>query len=193
MASAIDEDTVQTVQSGRATLGAMLRSAQVHLRCCSSSSHRDDRHDHGTADGVWDTLRADLLYSRWTSRHRRPRASSRSRRRRDLLSSKKAVIGILMSSPLLIYFGRDGLRQRGWWPAEHIPTWKGSLFVTISLGLFFGGVAYACELFFPLVFNFLAVDAVRQASRRSTPSSSGPVRLPAGTSRSASRANSRSR
>ncbi len=164
MASAIDEDTVQTVQSGRATLGAMLRSAQVHLQkvfivfvigMIGTIM--------GLQYGVWDTLRADLLYSQMDLTTQEATSIVAVTPFDVILLQVKigAVIGILMSLPLLIYFGRDGLRQRGWWPAEHIPTWKGALFVTISLGLFFGGVAYAYELFFPLMFNFLAGDAFK--------------------------------
>ncbi len=162
MASAIDEDTVQTVQSGRATLGAMLRSAQVHLQkvfivfvigmigTIMALQY-----------GVWDTLRADLLYSQMDLTTREATSIVAVTPFDVILLQVKigAVIGILMSLPLLIYFGRDGLRQRGWWPAEHIPAWKGAVFVTISLSLFFGGIAYAYELFFPLMFNFLAGDA----------------------------------
>ncbi|MFB6223606.1 MAG: twin-arginine translocase subunit TatC [Haloarcula sp.] len=162
MASAIDEDTVQTVQSGRATLGAMLRSAQVHLQkvfivfvigMIGTIM--------GLQYGVWDTLRADLLYSQMDLTTKEATSIVAVTPFDVILLQVKigAVIGILMSLPLLIYFGRDGLRQRGWWPAEHIPAWKGGLFVAISLSLFFGGVAYAYELFFPLMFNFLAGDA----------------------------------
>ena len=164
MASAIDEDTVQTVQSGRATLGAMLRSAQVHLQkvfivfvigmigTIMALQY-----------GVWDTLRADLLYSQMDLTTQEATSIVAVTPFDVILLQVKigAVIGILLSLPLLIYFGRDGLRQRGWWPAEHIPAWKGAIFVTISLSLFFGGIAYAYELFFPLMFNFLAGDAFK--------------------------------
>jgi sec-independent protein translocase protein TatC len=164
MASAIDENTVQTVQSGRATLGAMLRSAQVHLQkvfivfvigMIGTIM--------GLQYGVWDTLRQDLLYSQMDLTTREATSIVAVTPFDVILLQVKigAVIGILLSLPLLIYFGRDGLRQRGWWPAEHIPAWKGALFVTISLGLFVGGIAYAYELFFPLMFDFLAGDAFK--------------------------------
>ena len=164
MASAIDEDTVQTVQSGRATLGALLRSAQVHLQkvfivfvigMIGTIM--------GLQYGVWDTLRADLLYSQMDLTTQEATSIVAVTPFDVILLQVKigAVIGILLSLPLLIYFGRDGLRQRGWWPAEHIPAWKGAIFVTISLSLFFGGIAYAYELFFPLMFDFLAGDAFK--------------------------------
>ncbi|MFC7018628.1 MULTISPECIES: twin-arginine translocase subunit TatC [Haloarcula] len=164
MASALDEDTVRTVQNGRATLGAMLRSAQTHLQkvfivfvvgmigTIMALQY-----------GVWDRLRADLLYSQMDLTTREATSIVAVTPFDVILLQVKigAVIGILMSLPLLIYFGRDGLRERGWWPADRIPLWKGVTFSVISLALFFGGVAYAYELFFPLMFDFLAGDAFK--------------------------------
>ena len=162
MASALDEDTVRTVQSGRATLGTMLRSAQVHLQKVFIVFVVGMM---GTIlalqYGVWDRLKADLLYSQMDLTTQEATSVVAVTPFDVILLQVKigAVVGILMALPLLIYFGRDGLRQRGWWPAQHIPVWKGAMFVTISLSLFAGGVAYAYELFFPLMFNFLAGDA----------------------------------
>ncbi|MFC7074965.1 twin-arginine translocase subunit TatC [Haloarcula halophila] len=162
MASAIDEDTVKTVQSGRATLGAMLSSAQTHLQkvfivfvvgMIGTIM--------GLQYGVWDRLRQDLLYSQMDLTTQEATSIVAVTPFDVILLQVKigAVVGILMSVPLLIYFGRDGLRRRGWWPAEHIPAWKLLTFATVSLALFVGGVAYAYELFFPIMFNFLAGDA----------------------------------
>ncbi|QIO21227.1 twin-arginine translocase subunit TatC [Haloarcula sp. JP-L23] len=162
MASAIDEDTVQTVQSGRATLGAMLSTAQTHLQkvfivfvvgmigTIMALQY-----------GVWDRLKQDLLYSQMDLTTQEATDIVAVTPFDVILLQVKigAVVGILMSLPLLVYFGRDGLRRRGWWPAEKIPLWKGALFVVVSLGLFAAGVAYAYELFFPLMFNFLAGNA----------------------------------
>ena len=163
MSSAIDEDTVQTVQSGRETLGAMLSSAQSNLQkvfivfvvgmigTIMALQY-----------GVWDRLRADLLYSQMDLTTAQATNIVAVTPFDVILLQVKigAVIGILMSIPLLIFFGRDGLRQRGWWPTEHIPAWKGALFVITSLGLFGVGVGYAYELFFPIMFNFLAGNAL---------------------------------
>ena len=162
MSSAIDDDTVRTVQSGRETLGAMLSSAQSDLQkvfivfvvgmigTIMALQY-----------GVWDRLRADLLYSQMDLTTQQATSIVAVTPFDVILLQVKigAVIGILMSVPLLIYFGRDGLRRRGWWPAEHIPAWKGALFVVTALGLFAVGVGYAYELFFPIMFNFLAGNA----------------------------------
>ncbi|WP_324665921.1 twin-arginine translocase subunit TatC [Haloarcula sediminis] len=163
MSSAIDEDTVRTVQSGRETLGAMLSAAQSNLQkvfivfvvgmigTIMALQY-----------GAWDRLRADLLYSQMDLTTSQATNIVAVTPFDVILLQVKigAVIGILMSVPLLIYFGRDGLRRRGWWPTEHIPAWKGALFVVTSLGLFAVGVAYAYELFFPIMFNFLAGNAL---------------------------------
>ncbi len=163
MSSAIDEDTVRTVQSGRETLGSMLSAAQSNLQkvfivfvvgmigTIMALQY-----------GAWDRLRADLLYSQMDLTTSQATNIVAVTPFDVILLQVKigAVIGILMAVPLLIFFGRDGLRRRGWWPTEHIPAWKGALFVVISLGLFAVGVAYAYELFFPIMFNFLAGNAL---------------------------------
>jgi sec-independent protein translocase protein TatC len=163
MSSAIDEDTVRTVQSGRETLGAMLSAAQSNLQKVFIVFVIGMI---GTIIalqyGVWDRLRADLLYSQMDLTTAQATNIVAVTPFDVILLQVKigAVIGILMSVPLLIFFGRDGLRQRGWWPAEHIPAWKGALLVTTALALFALGVAYAYELFFPIMFNFLAGNAL---------------------------------
>ena len=162
MASAIDEDTVKSVQSGRATIGAMLRTAQVHLQKVFIVFVIGMMGTiMGLQYGVWDRLRTDLLYSQMDLTTQQATSIVAVTPFDVILLQVKigAVVGILLAVPLLIYFGRDGLRQRGWWPTEKIPLWKGLLFVFISLGLFATGVAYAYELFFPLMFNFLAGNA----------------------------------
>jgi len=162
MSSAIDEDTVRTVQSGRETLGAMLGAAQSNLQKVFIVFVAGMI---GTIlalqYGVWDRLRTDLLYSQMDLTTQQATSIVAVTPFDVILLQVKigAVIGILLSLPLLVYFGRDGLRRRGWWPAQHIPAWKGALFVVTSLGLFAVGVGYAYELFFPIMFNFLAGNA----------------------------------
>ncbi|MBV0925550.1 twin-arginine translocase subunit TatC [Halomicroarcula limicola] len=163
MASAIDEDTVQTVQSGRATLGAMLGTAQTHLQKVFIVFVIGMMGTiMGLQYGVWDRLKQDLLYSKMDLTTQEAANIVAVTPFDVILLQVKigAVVGILLALPLLVYFGRDGLRQRGWWPAEHVPVWKGALFVLTSLGLFTVGVAYAYELFFPMMFNFLAGNAI---------------------------------
>ncbi|MDS0281856.1 twin-arginine translocase subunit TatC [Haloarcula onubensis] len=163
MSSAIDEDTVRTVQSGRETLGEMLSAAQSNLQKVFIVFVVGMI---GTIlalqYGVWERLRADLLYSQMDLTTQQATSIVAVTPFDVILLQVKigAVIGILMSVPLLVFFGRDGLRRRGWWPAEHVPAWKGALFVLVALGLFAVGVAYAYELFFPIMFQFLAGNAL---------------------------------
>jgi len=162
MASAIDEDTVRTVQSGRETLGAMLSTAQSQLQKVVIVFLVGMV---GTVlalqYGVWDRLRQDLLYSKMDLTTQQATSIVAVTPFDVILLQVKIglVVGAMLALPLLVYLGRDGLRERGWWPAEQIPAWKGALFVLTSLGLFALGVAYAYELFFPLMFNFLAGNA----------------------------------
>ena len=77
-----------------------------------------------------------------------------------LLQAKIGLVsGVIIMLPALAYFGRDSLKNRGRWP-ENIPRWKGAAFGLVSAALFLGGVAYAYYLFFPIMFAFLAGNAV---------------------------------
>lgn len=71
------------------------------------------------------------------------------------------IVGALVSLPLLIYYSRDSLRARGYWPSSEIPRWKIWSFVVTIFLLFAMGVSYAYFLFFPIMFDFLAANAVQ--------------------------------
>jgi sec-independent protein translocase protein TatC len=162
MAGPIDEDTVRAVQSGRDTIGAMLSAAQSQLRKVFIVFVVGLIGTIGALQyGVWDRLRQDLLYSQMDLTTQEATSIVAVTPFDVILLQVKIglVVGVLMAIPLLIYLGRDGLRERGWWPGDNIPAWKGALFVAVSVGLFAIGVAYAYELFFPLMFNFLAGNA----------------------------------
>jgi sec-independent protein translocase protein TatC len=70
------------------------------------------------------------------------------------------VVGGVLSAPLLIYYGRDALEERGWWPSVSISRLQLAGFVVAILGLFLGGTAYGYFVFFPFMFRFLASNAV---------------------------------
>ncbi|PSQ00728.1 hypothetical protein BRC89_01365 [Halobacteriales archaeon QS_4_70_19] len=69
------------------------------------------------------------------------------------------LVGILVALPLLLYYSRDTLRERGIWP-QGIPRWKIGTVAAFSGLLFAGGVAYGYGVFFPTAFQFLAQNAV---------------------------------
>jgi len=66
------------------------------------------------------------------------------------------IVGALVALPVLLYFGRDALRERGYWPQTPIPRWKLAMIGAFAAVLFVGGAAYAYSVFFPVMFGFLA-------------------------------------
>ncbi len=163
MAGAMDSDAVRTIARGRDAAGGVLSSAQSELKkvflvfvfalMVTIWALRAF---------VWDALKRDLLYERMSA---------------DIVASTNVVavtpfdvillqvkiglvVGIIVTIPLLIYLGRDALRRRGIWPAEHIPRWKIAAVVMMIIVLATAGLLYAYELFFPLMFDFLATNAV---------------------------------
>ncbi|WP_255198163.1 twin-arginine translocase subunit TatC [Halorarius litoreus] len=157
MSGAIDEDVANTVMDGRETLGAMLRAAQKHLQkvfilfviglIATIYFLR--------AFG-WARMKADLLAQA-------PDADIVAVTPFDviLLQVKIGlVVGILLALPLLLYYSRDALKERGIWP-RGVPRWKIAVAVLMSILLLLGGAAYGYLLFFPLAFEFLSSNAVQ--------------------------------
>jgi len=156
MAAAIDEDTKRTVAQGRATLGSMIGSAREDLQKAFMVFVIGFM---GTFYAlrlyVWDQLKADL--------NQNPDIQIVATTPFDviLLQAKIGMfVGVLMALPVVVYFGRDALRARGWWPAEDVPRWKLAVPTLLSVVLFVTGLAYAYYLFFPLMLGFLAGNAV---------------------------------
>ncbi|PSQ02419.1 preprotein translocase subunit TatC [Halobacteriales archaeon QS_5_70_17] len=155
MSSAIDEDTMRTVAEGRAAMGEMLRAAQKDLQKVAVVF----------LVGLLGTI-LYLYYYGWAVL------------KRDLLSHTEAdvfaitpfdvillqakiglIVGAILALPVLIYFARDALRDRGYWPAEKVPRWKLAGLGAIGLVLFVFGIAYGYYVFFPVMFEFLASNA----------------------------------
>ena len=155
MASAIDDDTKQTVARGRATIGSLLTNA------------RDDARKvflvfvagflgtfYAFRVFIWDRVRQDLT----------PVTTSEVIARTPfdviLLQAKLGMaMGIIIAIPFVIYYGRDALRARGWWPAEDVPRWKLVFPGTLAAVLFVAGIGYAYFVFFPVMLGFLATNA----------------------------------
>ncbi|WP_253738376.1 twin-arginine translocase subunit TatC [Halohasta salina] len=66
------------------------------------------------------------------------------------------IIGIILALPAFLYFARDALRTRGWWPQTPVARWKIAVIGLFAAGLFAGGAAYGYRVFFPVMFGFLA-------------------------------------
>ena len=155
MSSAVDDDVAETVAEGRQHLGTMLSTAQTHLQKVFILFVIGLV---GTIfvlrAFVWARLKADL--------NANPNIDIIAITPFEviLLQVKIGlVVGVVLTIPPLIYYSRDSLRRRGRWP-DHLPRWKAAGFVLASALLFVGGVAYAYFLFFPLMLDFLAGNAV---------------------------------
>ncbi|QLH80600.1 twin-arginine translocase subunit TatC [Halosimplex pelagicum] len=161
MAAAIDEDTKRTVAQGRATLGSMIGSAREDLQKAFMVFVIGFM---GTFYAlrlyIWDQLKADLNPQLGGDTEVSIVATTPF----DviLLQAKIGMfVGVIMALPVVIYYGRDALRARGWWPAEDIPRWKLVFPALLSVVLFVAGIAYAYYLFFPLMLAFLAGNAAK--------------------------------
>ncbi|WP_459193380.1 twin-arginine translocase subunit TatC [Halosimplex sp. J119] len=161
MAAAIDEDTKRTVAQGRATLGSMIGSAREDLQKAFMVFVIGFM---GTFYAlrlyVWDQLKADLNPQELANSDKVVKIVATTPFDVILLQAKIGMaVGVLMAIPVVIYYGRDALRARGWWPAEDVPKWKLAFPVILSVVLFLAGLAYAYYLFFPLMLGFLAGNA----------------------------------
>ena len=155
MSSVVDDDVAQTVSEGRAHLGTLLRTAQTHLQKVFIVFLIGFL---GTFTVlrlyIWDILKRDL------NAHPDIVVVAITPFEVILLQAKIGLVaGVIIMLPALAYFGRDSLKNRGRWP-ENLPRWKGAAFALASAALFVGGVAYAYYLFFPIMFAFLAGNAV---------------------------------
>jgi sec-independent protein translocase protein TatC len=159
VSGAIDEDVVRTVDSGRETLGAMLSAAQSHLQKVFLVFVA------GLMLTIWG-LRAFVWNRMQTDLHTNPNIQVVAVTPFDviLLQVKIGlVVGVLVSLPFLLYYARDGLRERDLWIPDRVDLarWKIAVLVLVSVLLLLGGAAYAYLLFFPLMLNFLASNAVQ--------------------------------
>ena len=155
MSSAVDDDVAQTVSEGRAQLGAVLRVAQKHLQKVFIVFLVGFLGVFTLLRlYIWDILKRDL------NAHPDIVVVAITPFEVILLQAKIGLVsGVIIMLPALAYFGRDSLKNRGRWP-ENLPRWKGAAFGLVSAALFLGGVAYAYYLFFPIMFSFLAGNAV---------------------------------
>ena len=145
----------QTVASGREAFGSVLSTAQTHLQKVFIVFVIGFI---GTfwllRVYIWSRLQADL------NAHPDILIIAITPFEVILLQAKIGLVaGILLAIPALVYFSRHELKARGRWP-KNLPRWKLIGFAAVSAALFTGGVVYAYVLFFPLMFGFLAQNAV---------------------------------
>ncbi|WP_418281426.1 twin-arginine translocase subunit TatC [Halorubrum sp. DTA98] len=158
MASALDEDTQQSLAAGRESVKAVLRSIQKDLQKVFIVFMLGFL---GTFWAlriyVWDFLK------RVTEANMTPEVAERTEIIAQtpfeviLLQAKIGlIIGGIVALPPLIYFARDELRDRGMWPDSPVARWKLVVIGLLAVGLFSVGVAYGIYAFFPIMFSFLA-------------------------------------
>jgi sec-independent protein translocase protein TatC len=163
MSGALDEDTARTLNSGRETVGAMLSSAQTHLKkvfilfvvgLLATI--------YALQTFVWDAFKRDLLYEKMDVSVREATEIVAVTPFDVILLQVKIglVVGILLCVPPLIYYSRGALKARGVWPDDSVPRWKIAAVLGLMVVLLAGGIFYAYELFFPIMFDFLAANAV---------------------------------
>jgi sec-independent protein translocase protein TatC len=156
MASAIDESTLQTIDSGRAALGDIISSAQSQLQKVFIVF-------------LIGFLGAFYVFRRWVLPALKQQlllkgADIHALTAFDviLLQTKVGLIsGVIIAVPAMLYVARDALRARGWYPKSPIPRWQLVLLALLVTVLFIGGVLYAYYLFFPLLFDFLVKNTIQ--------------------------------
>ncbi|WP_423743794.1 twin-arginine translocase subunit TatC (plasmid) [Haladaptatus sp. SPP-AMP-3] len=161
--SLIDEDTANTVASGRETIGAMLSTAQTHLQKVFIVFVLGFiGMFYAMSMVVWPFLR-DVTTSGMSQKvMQHVEIVAVTPFDVILLQAKIAMFsGIVLAIPVLLYLGRDSIRQREWYPEFSISYWKIIPLVALAAALFIGGLAYGYSVYLPLMFQFLAKNAVQ--------------------------------
>jgi len=159
MSGALDEDTQQALAEGQETAKTFLRSIQkdlqkvfvVFLVAFIGTFY-------ALRLRVWDYLRGVTAANMPPAIEEELEIIAQTPFEVILLQAKIGlVVGGLIAAPVLLYFGRDGLRERGYWPEElPMARWKIAALLLLAVGLFAVGTAYGYLVFFPVMFNFLA-------------------------------------
>jgi len=162
MSSVIDEDTAQSINAGRETIGALLSAAQSQLQKVFIVFVL------GLLGTIW-ALRTFLWDALKTNTKQRmpPEVAAQvdiiARTPFDVILLQVKIglaVGALLSLPLLAYYAKDPLKRRGWTPEVPVSRAQLAGLSVLMVGLFVGGVAYAYIVFFPFMFEFLAKNAL---------------------------------
>ncbi|MFB6113519.1 MAG: twin-arginine translocase subunit TatC [Halodesulfurarchaeum sp.] len=155
MSGAIDEDTARAINRGRESIGLVLRAAQEKLQKVFIAFVL------GLLLGIvamrayiWPALKADLLVRG---------ASVIAQTPFDVILLQVKIglaLGIVTALPVLGYYAKEPLAEREFIPDVHVARWKLWVIGVLSLTLAVFGIVYAYYLFFPIMFRFLAGNAM---------------------------------
>jgi len=169
MSSALEDDTLRTIQSGRETAFTVLGRTKKHLQKAFIVFVI------GLVGSifllrvyVWEFLQANT----------RSRMSQVIGEQVDIIARNPfdvilvqvkigLFVGILLAVPLMLYYSRDAIRERGFTSAVPISRTQQVALGVLSAALFLGGLFYAYAVFFPVMFDFLATNAVKAAVKPS--------------------------
>lgn len=161
MSGAMDEDVRRSVARGRETLGAMLSAAQTHLQKVAIVFLVGFLGMFYALPPIFDRLKADLFAKLPPAVAKETSVNAITPFDVVLLQVKIAlVVGALISVPVLLYYSRSALKERGYWPSGNYGRIPLTVVGLLGVLLFAGGVAYAYNYLFPLLFKFLASNAL---------------------------------
>ncbi len=162
MSSALDDDTRETLSEGRAAIRDMLRSAQKDLQKVFIVFLVGFLGTfYALRTFIWDYLKGVTEARMRASVSESLEIIAQTPFDVILLQAKIGLgAGIVLAIPPLLYFSRDALRRRGWWPSTPVARWKLAVVGLLAGGLFIIGAAYGYAVFFPFMFQFLASNAL---------------------------------
>jgi len=158
MASALDEDTQQSLAEGRESAKAFLRSVQKDLQKVFVVFLLGFLATFWALRVfIWDRLREITESNMNAAVAAETDVIATTPFEVILLQAKIGlIVGVIFAIPPFIYVARDELRARGAWPQSPIARWKLAGIGLLGAGLFAVGVAYGVYAFFPIMFSFLA-------------------------------------
>ena len=162
MSGAIDEDTAQTLASGRDSIGAVLSTAQRELQKVFMIFVVGFLGTfYALRVWIWDWLEDVTKAGMDADIADQTQIIVTTPFEVILLQAKIGIlVGILISIPALVYLSRAELKARGRWPDLGMSRWRVVGLGFLSTLLFVGGLVYAYRLFFPIMFAFLAGQAL---------------------------------
>ncbi len=162
MSGVVDQGTAESIESGRESLGAILSTAQQELQKVFLVFVTGFLLTfYALRIWVWDWLKAVTVSQMDPDIAEQTEIIVTTPFEVILLQAKIGImIGILISLPVLVYLSRRELKERGRWPEIGMSRGKQITVGTLSVALFVGGTVYAYEVFFPIMFDFLASQAI---------------------------------